>query len=137
MATGLVYHPDYLKHDLRTHPENAQRLRSIVKALEEKGFMEKLTAISPRKATRKELEYAHQINYINKVKTLCREGGRLLDADTYISPSSFEVALLAVGGLLEATDAVVQGKVKNALALVRPPGHHAGPAEGKGFLPLQ
>lgn len=133
MTTGLVYHPDYLKHDLKAHPENANRLRSIVKILEEKGLLEKLISISPRKATIKELEYAHQVNYINKVDSLCREGRRRLDADTYISPSSFEVALLAVGGLLEAIDAVIQGKVKNALALVRPPGHHAGPAEGRGF----
>ncbi len=133
MATGLVYHPDYLKHDLRVHPENANRLRSIVKVLEEKGLMKKLTAISPRKATRKELEYVHEIDYISKLEVFCREGERYLDADTYISPASFEVALLAVGGVLEAVDAVIQGKVKNALALIRPPGHHAGPAAGRGF----
>ncbi|MCD5401440.1 histone deacetylase [candidate division NPL-UPA2 bacterium] len=133
MTTGLVYHPDYLKHDLKTHPENANRLKSIIKVLEEKELMKKLTNISPRKATIKELEYAHQINYINKVDSLCREGKRRLDVDTYISPSSFEVALLAVGGLLTAVDAIMEGKVENALALVRPPGHHAGPAEGRGF----
>ena len=133
MTTGLVYHPDYLKHDLKVHPENADRLRSIVKALEEKELIRKLTAISPRKATRKELEYVHWVDYISKVEALCREGERRLDADTYISPDSFEIALLAAGGLLKATDAVLQGKVKNALALVRPPGHHAGPAEGRGF----
>lgn len=133
MTTGLVYHSDYLKHDLKIHPENANRLRSIVKVLEEKKLIGKLTNISPRKATIEELEYVHRIDYINKVNTLCREGEKLLDADTYISPSSFEVALLAAGGLLSAVDAVIEGKIENALALVRPPGHHAGPGKGMGF----
>ncbi len=133
MTTGLTYHPDYLKHDLKIHPENADRLRSIIKILAEKKIIEKLTSIPPRKATVKELEYVHRTDYIHKVDALCREGEKRLDADTYISSSSFEVALLAVGGVLEATDAVMQGTVENALALVRPPGHHAGAAEGRGF----
>ncbi len=74
MTTGLVYHPDYLKHDLRIHPENADRLRSIIKVLEEKKLMEKLVSISPRRATVEELEYVHRSNYIHKVDSLCREG---------------------------------------------------------------
>jgi len=133
VTIGLVYHPDYLKHDLKIHPENAGRLREIIKILEKKRLMEKLRSISPRRATVEELEYVHRSAYIHKVASLCREGKRRLDADTYISPFSFQVALLAVGGLLSAADAVIQGKVKSALALIRPPGHHAGPGKGMGF----
>ncbi|MCD5390524.1 histone deacetylase [candidate division NPL-UPA2 bacterium] len=133
MATGLIYHPDYLKHNLRVHPENAKRLTCIMRALEKEKIKEYLVNIPPRRATLEEIESVHQTDYINEVDSLCREGGGHLDADTYTSASSFQVALLAAGGVLAAVQAVIEGRVENALALVRPPGHHAEPGRGMGF----
>lgn len=133
MATGLVYHTDYLKHNLRVHPENANRLRIIMRALEEEKIREYLVNIPPRQATLEEIESVHRRDYIKTVDSLCREGRGQLDADTYLSDSSFQIALLAAGGVLAAAEAVIEGQVENALALVRPPGHHAQPGRGMGF----
>lgn len=133
MHTGIVYHPDYLKHTMAGHPENAQRLMAIMKMLKKEGILEATKSIAPRKAKIAEIEYVHSAHYIDRVKSLCERGGGYLDPDTYVLPSSFEIALLAAGGVLAAADAVIDGKVKNALALVRPPGHHALRDRGMGF----
>jgi acetoin utilization deacetylase AcuC-like enzyme len=115
------------------HPENAQRLVAIMRVLEKEGVLEKTLSIAPRQAKIAEIEYVHSAHYIARVKSFCEKGGGYLDPDTYVLPSSFEIALLAVGGVLAATDAVIEGKVRNALALVRPPGHHALRDRGMGF----
>lgn len=133
MSTGLVYHTDYLKHNLRVHPENANRLACIMKALEQEEIKKHLVNIPPRKATLEEIGSVHQPDYIKQVDSLCQKGGGHLDADTYVSTCSFQVALLAAGGVLAAVQAVIEGRVKNAMALVRPPGHHAEPGRGMGF----
>ena len=57
----------------------------------------------------------------------------MLDPDTYVLPVSYDVACLSVGGALAAVDAVLGGQADNALAVVRPPGHHATPSRGMGF----
>jgi acetoin utilization deacetylase AcuC-like enzyme len=63
-----------------------------------------------------------------------------LDGDTYVSAGSYQAALMAAGGLIEAVGAVLDGRVDNAFALVRPPGHHAMPGQsvshGNGFCLL-
>jgi acetoin utilization deacetylase AcuC-like enzyme len=58
---------------------------------------------------------------------------QLSTGDTPLSQRSLETALLAAGGVLAAVDAVMTGRVANAAAIVRPPGHHATPARGMGF----
>lgn len=67
------------------------------------------------------------------VKGLSAKGYRPLDPDTWVSPRSYEVARLAVGGVLAAVDAVMEGRAHNAFAAVRPPGHHALPERAMGF----
>lgn len=56
----------------------------------------------------------------------------MIDEDTFTSPESYEVALLAVGATLEAASHAVE-RSEPALALVRPPGHHAEPDRAMGF----
>ena len=56
-----------------------------------------------------------------------------LDADTSMSPGSFEAALRAAGGAVHAVDEVMTGKASNAFVAVRPPGHHAETARPMGF----
>src|SRR5262249_41371152 len=53
--------------------------------------------------------------------------------DTDITPNSLEVAVQAAGGVMNAVDAVIKGKARNAFCAVRPPGHHATPTRGMGF----
>lgn len=100
------------------------------------GLFEKgnCTLVEPESANIKELKLVHESDHIQLVKECSEKGGGLLDlGDTVVGPKSFEVALLAVGGALRAVDLVMTGKFQNAFALVRPPGHHAGPYYAMGF----
>jgi acetoin utilization deacetylase AcuC-like enzyme len=133
MAVGYVYNPIYLKHDTGQHVENAQRLEAIISHLEQTGLKSQLTLIEPRPASVEELALVHQKQYIEEVQEVARKGGGWLDPDTVMSPDSYEVALYAAGGLIRAVEAVMDGEVTSAFALVRPPGHHATSRRAKGF----
>lgn len=130
-SAGIIYHPDYLKHDTGLHPENKERLISIVSHLEKTGMLDRLELILPRKAELSELEYIHHRDYIEKVR-LSSEKELPLDPDTVLSKDSYDIAMLAAGGAITAVDSVVD-TVENSFALVRPPGHHATPGRGMGF----
>lgn len=133
MATGYVYEPIFLEHDLRGHPENQQRLTTIMRVLEEHGVLDRLTPIPAVPITAEWLERVHARDYIERVRQMAQRGGGHLDMDTYVRPGSYDAALMAAGGLVEATRAVVEGRLSNAFALVRPPGHHALQSRGMGF----
>ena len=131
--TGLVYDDAYLTHGDPHHPENADRLRSAVAHLKATGLWEGLAHLPARPATLEEVLWVHTEDYLEELELICRRGGGSLDADTRATAETYEVALLAAGGCLAAAEAVLQGKVENALCLVRPPGHHALPGQGMGF----
>ncbi len=133
MPTGYVYDPIYLKHDLRGHPENRQRLETILRVLKEHKMLDRLTPIAPQPVSPERLERCHSRPYIEQVRRVAQQGGGHLDMDTYVRPASYDAALMAAGGLVEATRAVLEGEVDNAFALVRPPGHHALRERGMGF----
>jgi len=135
ICTGFVYHPDYLKHNPGAwHPERPERLTAIVDGLKNSGFWEKLVHLNPvQAATMEQVEYVHDRDYVEALREFCARGGGLMDLDTGVSRDSFHVALLAVGGVIRAIDAVMAGEVQNAFCAVRPPGHHAFPERGKGF----
>jgi acetoin utilization deacetylase AcuC-like enzyme len=130
---GLVYDPVYLKHDTGAHVENSSRLVETVSLLKKSQLMDKLVAISPRAAILDEIALVHSQSHISRVHTYSKKGGGWLDGDTYASLASYDVALQAVGGVLQGLDAVMAGEVNHAFALVRPPGHHATPEEAMGF----
>jgi len=129
----LVYDPIYLEHDTGDHVENSRRLVEAMSHLKETGIKEKLTCLPARPASVKELEMIHAPEYVSYVKNKAEKGGGWLDPDTVMSPKSYEAALYAAGGVLAAVEAVMQEKVDNAFALVRPPGHHAVHDQAMGF----
>ena len=133
MSVGLVYDPMYLEHDTGQHPENAGRLACVMKSLEEARVVERTVSLPLQPATTAELARVHSESYIAHVQALARIGGGWIDGDTVVSPASYDVALLAAGGLISSVDAVLTGQVESSFALVRPPGHHAAPCQGAGF----
>jgi acetoin utilization deacetylase AcuC-like enzyme len=133
MTTGLVYDPIYLEHDTGDHVENPRRLVDAMSYLKETGIKERLISLPARPASLEELEMIHAPEYVSYVKSKAENGGGWLDPDTVMSPKSYEAALYAAGGVLVAVEAVIKGKVDNAFALVRPPGHHAVRDRAMGF----
>ena len=133
-STGIVRDERYIEHTTDDyHPENPNRLRSIYGMLQGGDMEGFFTEIPPRFATREELEMVHLPSYIDMIASTSGQPARRLDPDTVTSPKSYEAACLAVGGVLEAIEAVLQGKLDNAFALVRPPGHHAERNRAMGF----
>jgi acetoin utilization deacetylase AcuC-like enzyme len=133
MSVGLVHDPIYQEHDTGPHVESPSRLKRTEEYLRETGILEKLVTIRPRAAVVEELTTIHSPGYISYVENFVQRDGGWLDPDTVVSPASYNVALYAAGGLLEAVDAVMGGKVNSAFAAVRPPGHHATRWEAMGF----
>jgi acetoin utilization deacetylase AcuC-like enzyme len=132
--TGFVYGDRYLSHDPGPeHPERPERLTAIIKALDESLLRKKLIAIEPAPAEMKWIERVHDKAHVNRVREACESAPISLDGDTTISRESFEAACLAAGGVLQAVDAVIEGKARNAFCAVRPPGHHATRDRAMGF----
>lgn len=134
LPSGLVYHPDYLKHNSgQNHPESSERLSFLIDYLEKKGLLSKLKKTEPYPASVEWLETVHDPSYIKMVERICKNGGGMLDPDTRVGVESYKVALLAAGGVMAAVDEVMNKKIKNAFCAIRPPGHHAERDKAMGF----
>jgi acetoin utilization deacetylase AcuC-like enzyme len=132
-STGLIFDSLFLEHSIPGHPENAARLEAIIGELKANGLWERLTAVTPRAVDLDLLSRVHDRAYIDRVATICARGGGWLDSDTYAVDKTYDAAQLAAGGTAELTRAVLRGELRNGIALVRPPGHHAERARGMGF----
>ncbi len=134
MHTILYSHEACLTHDPGPmHPECPDRLRAILRALEDESFM----LLDRREAPRAEIDAIARVHPRDYVEALLnaipKHGERALDADTHVSPGSGEAALRAAGAAVDAVDSVMAGEARNAFCAVRPPGHHAEPDRPMGF----
>lgn len=128
---GFFYDDIFLRHETpRWHPENKERLISILGALKKSGLWEKLVHLKPRKADYNDIALAHTGRYIEMIKNF---GSGYLDPDTYASEFSIEAALYAAGAVTEAVDKCRSGEIERAFCAVRPPGHHAEANRAMGF----
>jgi len=129
--TGLAADPICKEHLTGPqHPEQPARFDAAVGAL--RGL--ELVPIPPRLATHDELALCHARRYMQLAEREIHDGfHELSTGDTIISPKSFDAALRATGGALNAVDAIFEKRVSNALSIGRPPGHHATPVRGMGF----
>jgi acetoin utilization deacetylase AcuC-like enzyme len=133
--TGLVYDEQYLRHRPgEWHPERPARLEAIMQRLQETGLLDELILIRPYTAPLPWIERLHDPEYIKRFQLACEKGHTIFGVpDCGISPESYDIALLAVGGVFAAIENVMNGTVQNAFCAVRPPGHHAERSRALGF----
>ena len=149
--TGFVWHELYMWHNTGnyagplaygnpvqpgTHIENPETKRRFRNLLEVSGLYDSLEKIQPRKATDEEVLRFHTPEYLERIKGLSEGDGGEAGFSTLVGRDSYNIALLSAGGVLAGLEAIMSGQVKNAYALVRPPGHHALPDAGMGFCLL-
>jgi acetoin utilization deacetylase AcuC-like enzyme len=134
MSTLLITHPACLDHLTPAgHPERPERLRAIAHALDGEKF-QSLARVEAPAASLETIALCHPMDYVVEIRDATPQQGLVrVDADTSMSPGSFEAAIRAVGGAVHAVDEVLAKKAANAFVATRPPGHHAETARPMGF----
>ncbi len=130
---SCIYNPIFQEHGEPWHPEKGQRLAAVVSRLQRSGLWDELTHLEFGSATVEKVGWVHDYDYIEHLKYLSEHGGGSLDPDTCATEKTYEAAMLATGGCITATEAVIRAEIQSAICLVRPPGHHALPNRGMGF----
>jgi acetoin utilization deacetylase AcuC-like enzyme len=125
-------HPSSLLHETRPHPEQPSRITAIEQELSARDWLGFERVISPA-VDRAVLGAVHPEVYIASIEQACADGGGYLDADTVVSPHSFEAALHAAGGAVRMVDLLLDGAAPSGFSAHRPPGHHALPSRAMGF----
>ena len=148
MSTGFLWDERYAWHDTGTgsgfmsagglvepemHGESPATKRRFRNLLEVTGLLDQCVQLRARPATDEEILRLHAPEYVQRIKDLSAAGGGDGGELAPFGANGFEVAALAAGGAMTATEAVMRGDVDNAYALVRPPGHHAERDLGRGF----
>lgn len=134
MTTLLITHPASLQHETPPgHPERAERLRAIERALEDERFAA-LSRMSAPLGTLDQVALCHPRAFAEAIVAASPDLGLVqIDADTLMSPGTVEAALRGVGAATHAVDEVMQGRAANAFCATRPPGHHAESVKAMGF----
>jgi acetoin utilization deacetylase AcuC-like enzyme len=145
----VFWHPAALEHDTGSglweapaselldtqelHPENAERIRNMRAVLLGGPLAPRIAWRDGTLATVAELETVHDPAYVAGIREACETGGRRFGSTTVLSATSWDPLIAAAGTTLAAADAVASDDGPVAYALVRPPGHHAGPAVADGY----
>ncbi|MGQ0723502.1 MAG: histone deacetylase family protein [Candidatus Eiseniibacteriota bacterium] len=131
--TALLADARFRQHENpRGHPERVARIETLLSLADEPGRADVLR-VTPRAASVEELSAVHTPRHVERVAASAGRERTVFDADTTATALSYETARLAVGGVLEVIDAVVDRRAENGFAFVRPPGHHAESDRVMGF----
>jgi acetoin utilization deacetylase AcuC-like enzyme len=135
MTTAYISHPDFMKHEMgRHHPECPERIQAIEDQLIQSRLDGHLKRIDPPMATEADITRVHSEDHLAFIKSKAPTSGyAMIDGDTIMNSSTWNVSLRAAGAAIAAVDAVMKGEVNNAFCAVRPPGHHAEPHRSMGF----
>jgi acetoin utilization deacetylase AcuC-like enzyme len=137
VATAFYTDPQLDAHTLAGHPEHAGRRQAAVSLLEKHGILAQLSAVAALPAPDDLLARVHHPHYVERLFQAAPANGiGYIDNDTYLTPTSPQLARVAVGGVLGVVEAVLTGRAPNGIALMRPPGHHATPRQAMGFCLL-
>jgi len=133
--TGFLYDERYLLHRTGSgHPECPERLTAIFEGIASSGLLEKVRRLTAHRPDLAWIEAVHPRTYIERLEKACLNGETEFDGpDNQMCRATFQVALLAVGGILDTLDLLMSGELDNAFCAVRPPGHHAEPMYAMGF----
>jgi acetoin utilization deacetylase AcuC-like enzyme len=131
MACLVYSHPDCRRHVTPPgHPERVDRLMAAERGLSGLAVERRECPMGDEA----DVLRCHPAGYLARVQAAVpAEGWAQLDADTFLSPGSFDAAMRAVGGICAAVDAVLSGEAKTAFVAGRPPGHHAERDVAMGF----
>ncbi len=136
MKDIVFFYPEgHAGHFHPGHPERPERVEAIRTALLEGGIWDSFPLVNSEKLSLEVLQEVHQPSYLSLLERACARGG-YLDQDTYVTQSSWDLALSAAGGAAAVAEAVWRGEARRGLALCRPPGHHAMKGQGMGFCLL-
>jgi acetoin utilization deacetylase AcuC-like enzyme len=123
----------FLDHETGHHPERAERLRVVFDRLQATGLAAQCRRPDFKPCDRRRLARVHSPAYIDEIWAFAKSGGGDIEADTVVSPASYDVALMAAGSACDAVERIMRGEDTTALCLVRPPGHHAIAKRAMGF----
>lgn len=136
MVTDLVYHDIFVEHVMSPgHPENPERLRSAMSSIGAAGLLDgqEVNLLTPKRAPMNEVYLLHDKAYVEGIRAKSEKGGGFYTGDTSVNSYTYDAALFAAGGGIEAVDRIMQGDSENAFVLCRPPGHHAEYDRAFGF----
>jgi acetoin utilization deacetylase AcuC-like enzyme len=136
LVTDLVYHDVFAKHEISLgHPESPDRLRSAMAYIKNACYLEDahLNLLTPVPAEMEEIYKMHGRAYLDGIEEKSSKGGGFYTIDTAVNTYTYEAAILAAGGGIEAVDRIMAGTSRNAFVLCRPPGHHAEYERAFGF----
>lgn len=133
-ATGIVRSDLFLAHrSAFEHPENHNRLKGVYRMLDEELGELPLINLETKAATVDHLTLIHTPAYVQQIGDTAHRDYSQLTADTYACRGSYEAARQSAGGVITAIDSVLNGDIRNAFVLNRPPGHHAETSCAHGF----
>jgi acetoin utilization deacetylase AcuC-like enzyme len=148
VTTALLYDERCLLHDNGSmilderargwltvpHFERPERVERTLQVLERAGVLDQLHRVDVPEATSDDLELAHTREFVERIRAACERGEfAWVGPEARVGPGSWTPALLAAGGSVAAVDAVLEGTVRNAFVMLRPPGHHSTTDTAMGF----